>query len=74
MFENLKKYLVEEFNVKSENITMESELQGDLGLNSLELAQLVLDYETEYNIEIDDEKVSEFKTVGDVVRYLENVK
>ena len=41
MFENLKKYLVEELNVAADDVTMEAELAGDLGINSLELADLV---------------------------------
>lgn len=71
MFENLKKYLVEELNVAADNVTMDAELAGDLGINSLELADLVYICEEKFNIEIDDEYLHSFVTVGDVVRYLE---
>ena len=71
MFENLKKYLVEELNVAADDVTMEAELAGDLGINSLELADLVYICEEKFNIEIDDEYLHGFVTVGDVVRYLE---
>ena len=72
MFENLKKFLVEELRVKPEDITMEAELAGDLGINSLELADLVYLCEENFNVVIDDEDLHNFITVGDVVRYLES--
>ncbi len=71
MFENLKKFLVEELHVKPEDITMEAELSGDLGINSLELADLVYLCEEKFNVVIDDDELNNFVTVGDVVRYLE---
>jgi acyl carrier protein len=72
MFENLKKFLVEELRVKAEDVTMEAELAGDLGINSLELADLVYLCEEKFNVVIDDEELHNFITVGDVVRYLES--
>lgn len=74
MFESLKKFLVEELRVKPEDITMDAELAGDLGINSLELADLVYLCEEKFNVVIDDEDLHNFNTVGDVVRYLEEVK
>lgn len=74
MFEALKKFLVEELRVKPEDITMDAELAGDLGINSLELADLVYLCEEKFNVVIDDEDLHNFNTVGDVVRYLEEVK
>ena len=71
MFENLKKFLIEELRVKPEDITMEAELSGDLGINSLELADLVYLCEEKFNVVIDDDDLNKFITVGDVVRYLE---
>ena len=75
MFETLKKFLIDELHVNAEDISMEAELSGDLGINSLELADLVYICEEKFNIEIEDEDLHNFTTVGDVVRYLEaNVK
>jgi acyl carrier protein len=72
MFENLKKFLVDELHVKAEDVTMEAELSGDLGINSLELADLVYLCEEKFNVVIDDDELNNFVTVGDVVRYLES--
>ena len=74
MFENVKQFLVDELRVKPEDITMEAELAGDLGINSLELAELVLACEEKFNVVIDDEELQNFITVGDVIRYLEAEK
>lgn len=71
MFENLKQFMVEEFNVNPEAVTLEAELVGDLGINSLELADLVYLCEEKFNVTIDDEDLHNLNTVGDVVRYLE---
>ena len=72
MFESVKQYLVDELRVNPDDVSMEAELSGDLGINSLELADLVFVCEEKFNIEIEDEDLHNFTTVGDVVRYLEN--
>ncbi len=72
MFENIKQFLVDECRVNADDVTMDAKLAGDLGVNSLELADLVYLCEEKFNIEIDDEELHNFSTVGDVVRYLES--
>ena len=71
MFENVKKVLVEELHVNADAITMEAELVADLNINSLDLADFVYSCEEKFNIEISDEDLGGFSTVGDIVRYLE---
>lgn len=71
MFETLKNLLVEELQLDADEIKMESELINDLGVNSIELADLVMLCEDKFGIEIDDEDIHKFVTVGDVVTYLE---
>jgi len=72
MFENLKKFLVDELRVNEDDITMDAELVGDLGINSLELADLIYLCEEKFNVTIEDEELHNFNTVGDIVHYLEN--
>ena len=74
MFESFKSFLVEDLRVNPDDITMEAELAGDLGINSLELADLVYSCEEKFDITIDDEDLHKFRTVGDVVKYLEEAK
>ena len=73
MFEKLKELLVEELQIKEDDITMDAELANDLGINSIELADLVLMCEDKFGIEISEEDSNRFITVGDVVDYLESL-
>ncbi len=70
MFEKLKALLVEELHVDPENVKPESELANDLGINSLELADLILLCEEKFNVTIDDDDLHTFITINDVVNYL----
>ena len=72
MYEKFVDLLVDELQIERSEITMEAELSGDLGINSIELADLVMLCEEKFDIEIDDEDIHKFVTVGDVVNYLEN--
>ena len=73
MFEKLKNLFVEELQIDEADITMDAELIKDLGINSIELADLVMLCEEKFDIEIEDEDIHKFVTVGDVVNYLENI-
>ena len=72
MFEKVKSIIVSNFEVKAKDVTLEAELAKDLSINSLELADLVLALEEEFNIEISDKAVKKFIAVKDVVAYLES--
>lgn len=71
MLENLKKLLAEELQIDPETVTLDAELTSDLGLNSIELADLVMLCEEKFGVTIDDDDIHKFVTVGDVVEYLE---
>ncbi len=71
MFEKLKNILVEELSINPDDITPDAELTNDLGVNSLELADLVLMCEEEFGIEFNEEDMHKFITVGDVADFLE---
>ena len=70
MFEEFKQLLIEKLEIEPDLIKPESQLANDLGINSLELADLVLFCEDKYGIEIDDDALQGFITVNDVVEYL----
>ncbi len=71
MFEKLKAILVEDMSVNEHDITMDAELISDLGLNSLELADLVMLCEERFELEFDEEELKNLLSVRDVVNYLE---
>ncbi len=72
MFETLKKLLVDELQINEDIITLDAELSSDLGINSIELADLVMLCEEKFDLTIEDEDLHSFITIGDVVNYLED--
>ena len=73
MFEKVKGILVDELQLNPDDITMDAELVNDLGVNSLELADLIMVCEEKFNIEINDDDIRKFITVADICDYLEKV-
>ena len=73
MYEKFVELLVDELQIDRDEITMDSELSNDLGINSIELADLVMHCEEIFDIEINDDDIRQFTTVGDVVNYLESL-
>lgn len=74
MFETLKKLLVDELQIDPKAITADAELSADLGINSIELANLIMICEERFDITIDDDDIHRLVTVGDVVEYLESLQ
>lgn len=71
VFEKLKEVLVEEIGVSPEEVTMDSNMVTDIGADSLDIMQLLIKMEKEYGFKFSDEEMKNVKTVGDVVRYIE---
>lgn len=71
MFEKLKALLVEEFDIKAEDIQMTSDLSQDLGINSVELMDLAMRCEDEFDVQFPDDDIHKFTTVGDIVKFIE---
>lgn len=71
MFEQVKSILVDQIGSRAESVSMDTVILSDLGINSFELVQLIARLEDELNIEIEDEALKSFVTIGDVVRYLD---
>lgn len=73
MFDKVKQILMDELQLDESEITLDAELSKDLGINSIELADLVMMCEEKFDIEISEDDANEFITVGDVVNYLESL-
>ena len=71
MFEKVKELLIEELQVDEDKIVESAELANDLGVNSLDLADMILLCEERFGVEINDDDIHKFITVGDIVKYLE---
>ena len=74
MFEQVKNALVDSLNIDGDDIKLESLLNEDLGVDSLDAVELSLDLETEFDVEISDEELASLKTVKDIVDLIEAKK
>ena len=71
VFEKVKAILSEQFDVEEDSITAETTLADDLGADSLDVVDLLMSIEDEFEVEIPDEEVENIKTVGALVEYIE---
>jgi acyl carrier protein len=72
IFEKVQEKVVEQLGVEAEEVTMESSFIDDLGADSLDIVELLMALEEEFDIEIPDEEAEKLSSVGDVVEYIKN--
>ncbi|MBR3049935.1 MAG: acyl carrier protein [Selenomonadaceae bacterium] len=70
-FERVKKIVKEQLGVEEDEIQMSTTMVDDLGADSLDIVELIMAFEEEFNIEIPDEQAEKIKTVEDVVKYID---
>lgn len=70
VFEKVRDTIAEQLSIESADITMESSFVDDLGADSLDIVELIMALETEFDIEIPDEDAEKITTVGSVVEYI----
>ncbi len=69
-FEKMKELMAEKFDYDVVNINENTRIKEDLGADSIDIVEILMTLEEEYDIKIPDEKASEIKTLGDVIPYL----
>ena len=72
VFEKIRAILAEQFGEDENGITLETNLADDLGADSLDLTDLVMAIEDEFELEIPEDTIANVKTVADVVSYIED--
>ena len=72
VFESVKSILVDQLNISEDSVQMDSLFVDDLNADSLDMVELVMAMEQEFNISIPDEEAERIKTVGDAVEYIKN--
>ena len=73
IFKTMQDLIAEQFAIDADEISMDSSFVDDLGADSVDLVELVMALEEEFNVgEIDEDDLTGLKTVGDCVRYLYN--
>lgn len=71
IFEQVKKILCDQLDLDEEQVTEDSEVIDDLGADSLDIVDLVMTLGEEFDTEIPDEDIENLRTVGDIVKYIE---
>lgn len=71
-FEQVKEMIVDRFGVQEDKVTAEMTFE-DLGADSLDVVELVMELEDTFNIQFDDDKIEELKNIGDAVTYIEQL-
>ena len=71
VLEKVKAILAEQFDVEEDKVTADTDLQEDLGADSLDVVDLLMSIEDEFGVEVPDEEIENIKTVGALVSYIE---
>lgn len=72
IFEKVRNLICEQLELDEDKVTMDSTIIEDLGADSLDVVDLIMGLEDEFKIEVPDDAVENVKTVGDIVRFLED--
>lgn len=72
ILEKVKEVIVEQLGVEEEEVKLETSFIDDLGADSLDIVELIMTLEEEFDIQIPDEEAEKISTVGDVVEYIKN--
>ena len=73
MFEKVRTIIADVCQMPEEEITEQTNLTADLGLNSFELVNLIIAFEDAFHIEVADDELDRFETVADIMTYLEEI-
>lgn len=74
VFERVKRIIVDRLGVDESEVTPEASFKDDLGADSLDIVELVMELEDEFDMEISDEDAEKITTVGEVISYIESHK
>lgn len=71
VFEKIRALIAEQLDLSEDDITIDSALIEDLGADSLDVVDLVMSIEDEFEIEVPDEAIENMRTIGDAVKFIE---
>ena len=73
VFDKVKEIIIDELNVDADKVTLEASLKDDLGADSIDAVQIIMDLEDAFNIEIDTDNAEAISTVKNIVDYIESL-
>ena len=71
VFERIREIICDQLDLEEDKATMDSDIMEDFEADSLDVVDLVMSIEDEFGLEVPDDQIENFRTVGDVVRYIE---
>ena len=71
VFERIREIICGQLDLEEDKVTMDSDIMEDFEADSLDVVDLVMSIEDEFGLEVPDDQIENFRTVGDVVRYIE---
>lgn len=74
IIDDIKEVVVEQLNVNADEVKEEAKFIEDLGADSLDVVELIMALEEKFDVEIPDEEAEKILTVGDAIKYIENIK
>ena len=72
VFEKLKEIIALQLDIDAESLTLDTKIIEDLGTDSLDVVEMLMSVEDEFEVEIPEEKIEDLKTIGDVVDYIQD--
>ena len=72
-FEQVREIICKQLELEESDVTMETNIRDDLGADSLDLVDLAISLEDEFEVEVPDNALEKFETVGDIVRFIEEM-
>lgn len=72
VFEKLKEIIALQLDLDAESLTLDTKIIEDLGTDSLDVVEMLMSVEDEFEVEIPEEKIEDLKTIGDVVDYIQD--
>ena len=74
VFEKIKEIIIDELGIDESKITMDARFREDLGADSLDAVEIIMQIEEEFGVEINENVIQDMKVIGDIVKYIEENK